>query len=228
MAAQANESSQLARLSDPLALLGVSRSQCRIIRYFALRARIAIHGRALQRILHLGTASLRRDLENLVALGALRRRQVGRRVVYQADLESPLWSAFGTILAATSDPSTLVRDALSDVAGIDAAFVFGSTATDARREDSDIDLMVLEGAHIDRRALFSRLAEVALLLDIEVNTLRYTAQSLAERLGNPDHPGRRFVRSVLAGPKRWVAGDPQVLCTLAAAAGIRVDRPDAA
>lgn len=200
----------------------MSASQSRIIRFFALRPHVAIHGRALQRILGLGTASMQRDLENLVALGALERSADGRYVRYRADPSSAIWPAFRSILGSTSDPSALVHDALRDVAGIEAAFIFGSTARNTRRDDSDVDVLVVHGSHLDRHALFGQLTEVALLLGTEVNAILYTTQSLADRLGNLDHAAARFVRDVLEGPKRWVAGNPEVVHTLATAAGLRV------
>jgi predicted nucleotidyltransferase len=211
--------------TDGLEMLGLPRSQARIIRYFALRPDAATHGRHLQRVLGIGTASMQRDLKRLVALGALTCREDGRLVRYKPVSDSPLWSAFRAIIAATGDPSAVLRDALCDVAGIDAAFVFGSTAAGTRREDSDIDVIVVEGPHLDTRSLFSRLAEVGLLFATEVNAIRYTPQTLAERLGNPDHPAARFIRNLLEGPKQWVAGDPDVLAPLATAAGVRLDVP---
>ena len=87
--------------SDPLGLLGVSGSQSRIIRYFALRPRVRIHGRELQRLLGLGTASMQRDLQNLGALGALERFSEGRYIRHQANRTSPIWPALRAILAST-------------------------------------------------------------------------------------------------------------------------------
>lgn len=207
---------------EPLEALGLPRSASQIIRFFALRPTAVIHGRRLQRVLGTGSASLQRDLERLVALGALVRLEGGRLVRYTAEAQSPLWVAFRIIIGSTSDPTGLVRDALRDVSGVQAAFVFGSTATETRHEDSDVDVFVLEGPDLDRRSLFGQLAEVGLLLKTEVNTIRYTPQTLAERLGDPNHSAARFIRVLLEGPKRWVAGNPAVLGPLATAAGVRI------
>ena len=48
----------------------------------------------------------------------------------------------------------------------------------------------------------------------------YTARALGDRLGDPHNPAWGFVREVLQGPKRWVAGDDSVIAPLAAAAGV--------
>ncbi|MBI4545637.1 MAG: nucleotidyltransferase domain-containing protein [Gemmatimonadetes bacterium] len=161
-----------------------------------------------------------------MALGALERRKDGRRVRYTPLHDSPVWKAFRMIASASTDPTPLVRDAMSDVPGVQAAFIFGSAAGATLGDDSDIDVFVVEDATVDRKKLLRQLAEVELLLDLEVNAVRYTPQALAERLGDPKHPGWRFVRDTLAGPKKWVAGAASAIAPLAAAAGLRL--PDLA
>ena len=207
---------------DPLALLGVAPSAARVLRYFALRPASQPHARCLQRVLGLGGASIQRDLKRLVTLGALERFDEGRLVRYRIASSSQLWTAFRIMIGSTDDPTALVRDALCDIEGVQAAFVFGSTTRVTRRTDSDVDVFVVEDPAIDRRALLRQLAEVGMLLHCEVNAVRYTPQALAERLGNPDHAAAHFVREVLEGPKHWVAGDPATLLPLATAAGVHM------
>jgi predicted nucleotidyltransferase len=136
---------------------------------------------------------------------------------------SPLWTAFRILLGTAADPTTLVQDALRDVRGVQAAFVYGSTAKQTRDKDSDVDVFVVGDASVDRRALLSQLAEAGVLLQSEINTMRYTPQSLAERLNDSTHPGAHFVREVLEGPKHWVAGGPESLRPLTTAAGVQID-----
>ncbi len=211
--------------SDALAVLGVASSAVRILRYFLLRPTGAVHARHLQRILNLGAASVQRDLERLLGLGALDRNLEGRLIRYRMVAASPLWTAFRILLGTAADPTTLVQDALRDVRGVQAAFVYGSTAKQTRGKDSDVDVFVVEDANVDRRALLGQLAEAGVLLRSEINTVRYTPQALAMRLGGSPQAGTHFVREVLEGPKRWVAGDPDVLRPLMTAAGVQVDAP---
>lgn len=209
-------------IADPLQLLGIAPSKGRILRYFALRPEGQPHVRQLQRVLGIGGASAQRDLEALVTLGALERSRDGRLVRYRTIPSSPFWRAFHLLLGTTSDPTGLLRDALLDVSGVQGAFVFGSLAKGAQHDDSDVDLFIIEDANVDRQSLLRQLAEVTLLAGREVNVIRYTPQALAERLGDPTHPGSRFVRDVLEGPKRWVAGSPSAILPLATAAGVRM------
>lgn len=124
------------------------------------------------------------------------------------------------MLAGYAEPASLVRDALRDVSGIQAAFVFGSIANATHTEDSDIDLLLVEDASVNSKLLHTQLAEVGLVLNREVNTIRYSAQALAERLGDSDHAASHFVREVLQGPKLWVAGREEAIRPIATAAGI--------
>lgn len=205
---------------DALELLGVAPAAARILRYFLIRRGARPHARELQRVLRLGGASLQREMERLVGLGALERFEEGRRVRYQVVPDSPVWRAVGILESASTDLAPLVQDAVVDVPGVLAAFIFGSMARGTQRDDSDIDVFVLEDPSVDRRKLLGRLAEVALLVGREVNAVRYTPQALGERLGDPTHPAWQFVRDTLAGPKRWVAGDASDIGPLAAAARI--------
>ena len=205
---------------EALEALGVSRSAERLLRYFATHPRARPYARELQRKLHLGGASAQRDLERLTAAGALKKVSEGRLVRYVPVPDSRFWRGMRFLIADPRQPVPLLRDALCDVEGLKTAFVFGSTAKGSAAPESDVDLFVVEEKHIDQKALYRQLAEVALLLGREVNPIRYSTERLAERLGNKTLPGSRFVREVFSGPKRLVAGTLEALRPLALAAGI--------
>lgn len=206
--------------ADTLGALGVSPATAQLLRYFVLRPDGSPHRRHLQRILGLGSRSIDRDLARLVALGALDRIPDGRLVRYRVNSRSRLWGAVSVLIATGANPASIVRDALRGIEGISAAFVFGSVASDSADEDSDVDVFVVETQHLDRRALHLQLFQAGALLGREVNAIRYTAQSLADRLGDAHHPAARFIRGVFGGPKCWVAGGAAALLPLATAAGV--------
>ena len=204
--------------------LGVPTSAEKAVRYFATHPTARPYARELQRTLGVGGASAQRDLDHLTEIGALRRVVDGRLVRYVAQPSSRFWRGVRLLIADPDNPADLLRDALCDVAGVKAAFVFGSVAKGTARPDSDIDIFVIANADADPRPLHRQLAEAAVLLGREINPTRYTIEKLAERLGNTALPGSRFVREVLVGPKQWVAGTPAVLAPVALAAGISLDR----
>jgi predicted nucleotidyltransferase len=205
---------------DPLDLLGVPAAEARMIRYFLVRPDGRPHLREIQRVLDLGGASVQRALNRLVALGALERIEEDGRTLYSVAQGLSVWRALRLLESETTDPAPLMREALIDVKGIEAAFVFGSMATGDIHDDSDVDVLVVEQPSLDRRKLNRRTAEAGLLLGRQVNTVRYTPEALAERLGDPSHPAWGFVHEVLRGPKKWVAGAADALVPLATAAGV--------
>jgi predicted nucleotidyltransferase len=200
--------------------LGLSAAGAGIVRYFLLRPESRPHSREIQRVVGIGPASLQRELARLVSLDGLERTRDGNKVRYSMGSNQKLWAALALLVETTSDPSSLVEEALRDVEGVSSAFVFGSAARGEHRAGSDVDLLVVEAAELDRTTLSRRLAETALLLGRHVNAIRYTERALAERLGDPSHPAEAFVRGILTGPKRWVAGTPDRLLSLATAAGL--------
>lgn len=106
----------------------------------------------------------------------------------------------------------MVRDALVDVEGIEAAFIYGSFSTGEVREGSDIDVLVV-GESIAPVEIGMAGLEASALLGRPVDICRYTRSQLGGRLAQ----GSVFLRSVLEGPKRWVIGDqdslPKAACT---------------
>ena len=209
--------------ADAFEALGLSSALGRIIRFYMARPEERPHQRALQRALSLGSASVQRELDRLQRFGVIAVEQEGNRTTYAVDQDAPEWRALEELARTSGDPVPLVRDALVDVRGIQAAFVFGSVARGTQGEDSDVDLLVLEGPDFDRKRFYRQLSEVSILLDREVNDVRYTPQDLGERLGDPSHPGWGFLQDVLTSDKIWVAGSPSALAPIAAAAGIARD-----
>ena len=205
---------------DSLELLGIPTAEARLIRYFLVRPGSRPHLREIQRALDLGGASVQRALGRLVELGALERTEEDGRTLYSAVPRASVWKALRLLESETQDPTPLMRDALVDVRGIAAAFVFGSMATGRIHDESDIDLLVVEQPSLDRRELNRRTAETGILLGRQVNTVRYTPEALAERLGNKSDPAWGFVHEVLRAPKKWVAGAADALVPVATAAGI--------
>lgn len=105
-----------------------------------------------------------------------------------------------------ADPVEVIRDALSDVPGTVAGFVFGSFARGDVREDSDVDVLVL-GEAIAEDLLSRRTLDAGVLLGREVNVVSMSRAELRRRL----QTGSGFLPRVAAGPRRWLVGDEATL-----------------
>jgi len=200
-----------------LTLLRLSPSLTRILRYFVIRPTARPRLRALQRDLRLGSASIQRDLSRMTAAAVLYRfRDPAARTIRFAVVPHPFWEVARALVAASHEPADLLREALRDVTGVEAAFLFGSGAAGTAQPDSDLDVLVV-GDSVDARTLYRNLFEAGRVLRRQVNTLRYTRATLAERLA----VGMEFPRNILEGPAHWLAGDPGVIAPIARAARVR-------
>jgi hypothetical protein len=117
----------------------------------------------------------------------------------------PAWGAI-TSLVGTYAPALVLRDALQDVPGLEAAFVFGSAARGDDRTDSDLDLLLF-GDDISEPDLGAALLDASLVLDRSVDAKRYDRA----RFLRAAVPGGGFLPAALAGPKHWIIGSPDVL-----------------
>ncbi|MBD0319206.1 MAG: nucleotidyltransferase domain-containing protein [Gemmatimonadetes bacterium] len=188
-----------------------SHALARLILYFAVRPDAAMHFRALHRHTKLGNRSLQQQLAKLAEWGVVVREAADGTVTYRANSESPRWAALRELVRFFADPAEVLGEALADVGGIDAAFIFGSSARGEAREDSDVDMFIL-GDALPAAQLGRATSTAAILLDREVDVKRFTRAKLERVLENGD---TGFARSALEGPKRWVVGSASELAGIA-------------
>jgi predicted nucleotidyltransferase len=187
--------------TDPLSATLASGALARVIIDFAVHPDDAAHGREIQRRTGLTPRSLQTELARLESLGVVRRRHEGRLVRYELIQSNPRWSALRTLIRELADPVDVVRNALADVPGIAAAFVFGSFARGDTREDSDIDVFVIDDA-IPEEQLARRTIDAEILLGREVSVVQMTRDELAQRIES----GSSFIDNVFRRPKLWLVG----------------------
>jgi predicted nucleotidyltransferase len=167
----------------------------RLVRYFAVNPESAPHVRALERITGLSPASLKNELDRLLILELLLRRNDGNRVRYCVNDENPLWAQFRALVRQLSTPADVLPYALAEVDGVEGAFIFGSFARGSEREESDVDVMVL-GDQIDAPSLSQHVIEASVLLGREVNVVQATPAEFRS--------GNKFYRNVAREPKQWL------------------------
>lgn len=187
--------------TDPLSSTLASGALARLVIDFAVHPEDASHGREIQRRTGLTPRSLQTELARLESLGVVRRRLDGRRIRYELVEGNPRWRALRALVREFADPVEVVRNALADVPGIEAAFIFGSFARGDTREDSDVDVFLI-GDDIPDRVLYERTIEASILLGREVNVVQMTRDDLAQRIQLESS----FIRDVLRRPKLWLTG----------------------
>lgn len=193
---------------DPLSRVLASSALAQLILYFVLHPDAAPHFRGLQRATGVSSRSLQHELARLEALGMIRRERDGRLMRFRPVRDHPRWSVFRGLVREFAEPRTLLRTALVEVPGIEAAFIFGSCARGDMHAESDVDVFAFGDALRDRhtRLELSRgTLEASVLLNREVNVVRYTRDKLEARREDG------FLNAVLTGPKQWLMGDENVL-----------------
>ncbi len=182
------------------------RATVRLITHFLVHPESELHFRALQRHTGLSIGSLQREVDRLESLGLICRREENGRLLFRAVSEHASWNAFRVLLREHASATDVLREALSEVEGVDAAFIFGSQVQGTARPDSDVDLLVV-GDHIVGHQLGDAVLRAQALLDRPLDVKRYTRPKFVSGF----RQGGRFLRQVLAGPKEWVIGSDESL-----------------
>jgi predicted nucleotidyltransferase len=190
-----------AKRTDALSTTLASGAMARVVIDFAVHPEDAPHGREIQRRTGLTPRSLQTELARLESLGIVRRRREGRLVRYELIESSPRWRAMRALIRELADPVDVVRNALADIPGIAAAFVFGSYARGDTREDSDVDVFILDDG-VPERLCARRTIDAEIFLGREVNVVQMTRDEFAQRLASKSG----FAGEVLRGPKLWIRG----------------------
>lgn len=198
--------------NSTLALLFPSLAMARLVIFFAVHPGARFHLRGLMRRTGLSSASLQNELRRMTEIGALRREDEGGRSYYVAEQEHPAWRAWILLLRSSARPAEVLREALVDAEGIEAAFIFGSQARGDTRPDSDVDLFLI-GSKAARDEIGDLLLEAEFLLGRELDVIGSSEEQLAERV----RAGNWFVGRVLDEPKQWVRGGPEALHGMEAA-----------
>lgn len=175
----------------------------RLVVFFATRTGERFHFRDLMRRTRLANASVQRELQNLERMGAVNREEEEGRVYFSARDEHDAWRAWALLLRSAAAPADVLREALVDAPGIEAAFVYGSTARGDARAGSDVDLFLLFEGDDPPADVRRRLSDAEFLIGRQLDVVEYTAATASARVrsGNP------FLKRVLAEPKAWVRGD---------------------
>jgi predicted nucleotidyltransferase len=155
-----------------------------------------------------GTApgTLTRELGKLVEAGVLGVEKVGNQAHYSANRDCPIFSELAAILRKTSGLAEVLSEGLAPFAShIEAAFVYGSMASDKARAGSDIDLMVIGG--VGFADLVQALYPLQEVLGREINPKVYSRPAWKKLVADQS----AFVRDVLAKPKLFVVGNEKNL-----------------
>jgi predicted nucleotidyltransferase len=178
---------------------GRSRVRERLLMQFFNHPGLAVHVRELARRVGASPPAVSKELIALERSGVLTSHRVGRSLEYRIN-DGPVTDAVRTLFQRTVGVEALLREAVVDLPGVEAAFIHGSYAGGQERSGSDVDVIVVGDP--DRIELAERLAGVERQIGRPVSMLLVQRSQLSARLAKPDG----FWRSVIDSPRIQLVG----------------------
>lgn len=162
----------------------------------------------LIRMVQSGTGAVHRQLQQFASSGLVTTSRLGNQKYYQANADSPIFNEMRGIVLKTVGLADPLREALTRFnSEIDAAFVYGSIASDTSHATSDIDLMVLSNT-LTYAHVFEALQPAEQTLARKVNPIVMALTDWQRKRSVPDS----FAARVAAGSKLFIIGGEDDLC----------------
>lgn len=182
----------------------------KVLALFLLNPDKRFYFRETVRLLGDTPGSLQRELKSLTKAGILSMEPIGIQKFYQANTESPVFSALRQIAEKTFGIVDVFRDVLrSHVSDqIDVAWIYGSVANSSDTGSSDIDLMVI--GSLSFRELVSVLKPLEETMQRSVNPTLYSSDEFRKKL----HEKNNFILNIMESEKLFILGNEDDLAGL--------------
>jgi predicted nucleotidyltransferase len=162
----------------------------------------SFYTKEILRLTGMGVATIKRELDRMLAAGILRMSRIGNQHHYQANPQCPIYDELISIVKKTFGLTEVIQRALEPLAGkIDKAFIFGSVASGKETATSDIDLLII--GELGFTEVVNALYPIQEILGREVNPKIYRKDEWALLKTTKD----AFVTEVLTKPRMDVIGD---------------------
>jgi predicted nucleotidyltransferase len=133
-----------------------------------------------------------KEVERLEAAGLVRSTAVGRTRLVEPNQSSPVYNDMRGLLVKVFRPASLLSKALSDIDGINTAFIYGSWADPSQTNPADIDVLVIGNPEL------ASVYDAVSMVEAEVGRpVNVTVRSPNEW----ENADGAFERAVRSGPK---------------------------
>jgi len=150
----------------------------------------------------MGVATIKRELDRMLAAGILQMRKVGNQHHYQANPECPIYHELMGIVRKTFGLVDVLQHVLLPLdANIDFAFVFGSIAKGEEMAESDIDVFIASES-LSFTEVMRVLINAGNELGRPVNPSIYSQHEIEKKLQDKN----AFLRRIFEQPKLWLKG----------------------
>lgn len=163
----------------------------------------SFYTKEILRLTGMGVATIKRELDRMVAAGILRMTKIGNQHHYQANSECPIYKELIGVVRKTFGMADVIREALTAFdQDIKLAFIYGSIAKEEDTASSDIDLLVISES-VAYTELMGALSEAGESLGRVVNPSIYSLKEIIKKIEEKN----AFVLRILEQPKIWVKGN---------------------
>ena len=159
-----------------------SKTEQKLLTYYFLNTNARHHLHELARILNVDPANLSKKLKKMEKAKLFKSENLGNLKIYSLNHKFPLFSEYKSIINKTFGVEDMLKKALSNIPGIQKAYIFGSYANGKFDEYSDIDLLVI-GNH-NGLELSKALVKIEGKINREINHVEIYPSELKKRLRN--------------------------------------------
>jgi uncharacterized protein len=177
-------------------------TQQKVLGLLYSRPEKTFYTKEILRMTGMGVATIKRELDRMLASGIISMTRIGNQHHYQANEGCPIYSELLGIVRKTFGISDVIKNALMTLDNqIVFSFIYGSIAKGEETTASDIDiLLIADGlAYAD---VMARLMDAEQLLGRPVNPSIYTLGQIKEKL----QQNNAFISRVMEQPKIWLKG----------------------
>jgi len=185
-----------------LNLLELTRSRLRkkILSYFFTNPSAKLYLRETASILGEDAGNLSKELTKLEQAGVFISALRGNQKYFSLNKKCPLYKELRSIIFKTIGVEGSLNRIVNEVAGIEAAFIYGSFAMNKENSVSDIDLFIL--GNPDEDSLMAKIDILEKKLHREINYNIHSRKEFREKVRKKDS----FIMNVLKGSKLILKG----------------------
>ncbi len=178
-----------------------SKTRKALFRLFFTNPESEYYLRELERILDIPVSMIRKELLRLEESGIFASSRKGNLVYFFLNKSYPLFEEMKSMVFKTIGIKGLLKDAFTEIKGIETAFIYGSFAKNEENAKSDIDLFIIGKVNEDK--LVTKIGKLEKLLKREINYSLYSNSDFIKKRKEKDP----FILDLLESPKIFLAGD---------------------
>lgn len=181
--------------SNPiLKALFSSETRIKVLSHFFLHPGENFYLRQMEKLLGIPVGQLGRELLNLEKIQLLTSCLEGNQKRYSINREFPLYEELKHIFLKTAGAGDTIRESLSELKGVELAFIYGSFAKGEEHPGSDMDVMIV--GDIPDREVSRVISRAERRLKRAVNYSLYERKEVSARLKKKDN----FIQTVFSEP----------------------------